>query len=171
MDPTQIISKKITLLGSHAVGKTSLIAQFVEGKFPESYVTTIGLKVDKKSVIMESHQLDLLIWDIAGHEDPTKFPAYYLNGCHGYIYVVDLSRPETVKGLKERLEQLDKMLPNVPWVVVGNKVDLISEADLEKLKKKDGKPLEILASAKTGLRVNEVFNKLGQKMMEQHEST
>ena len=49
MDSTKWISKKIALLGSHAVGKTSLISRFVFQRFPESYLTTIGLKVDKKT--------------------------------------------------------------------------------------------------------------------------
>ena len=63
------ISKKIAILGSHAVGKTSLISRFVEQKFPEKYLTTIGLKVDKKTVKLEDYTVDLVIWDIAGQDE------------------------------------------------------------------------------------------------------
>ena len=45
-----MIQKKICLLGSNAVGKTSLVARFVHSIYSEVYFATIGVKVDKKVV-------------------------------------------------------------------------------------------------------------------------
>ena len=42
------ISKKVILVGHFGVGKTSLIRQFVHQKFSDEYLTTIGVKIDKK---------------------------------------------------------------------------------------------------------------------------
>ncbi|MEM7659822.1 MAG: Rab family GTPase [Bacteroidota bacterium] len=160
------ISKKIAILGSHAVGKTSLISRFVEKKFPEKYLTTIGLKVDKKTVEIEDHIIDMVIWDIAGQEDMSKIPPYYLNGCSGYIFVVDVSRPATYEQLGTQIPMLKSMLPNAAYVIAANKMDLMSEEELTTLLASFSEPADMATSAKTGNQVDELFLRLGAKMLE-----
>ena len=43
-----ILRKKVVLLGDSAVGKTSMVRRFVEDKFDDKYITTIGVKVSKR---------------------------------------------------------------------------------------------------------------------------
>ena len=43
-----MIQKKICLVGASAVGKTSLARRFVEGIYTDRYLTTVGVKIDKK---------------------------------------------------------------------------------------------------------------------------
>lgn len=164
------INKKIALLGSHGVGKTSLISRFVEGIFPEKYLSTIGLKVDNKEVIVDDTILDLVIWDIAGQDDPTRIPHYYLNGCHGYIYVADLSRPTTYEDMPSQLAILKGMLPKATYVLAGNKSDLLTSQELETLKSQLPVELDIYTSAKTGDHVEELFLKLSNKLLQDHEN-
>nr|MDJ0593137.1 GTP-binding protein [Pleurocapsa sp. MO_226.B13] len=45
-----VITKKICLLGDFNVGKTSLIRRFVEDKFSDQYLSTVGVKVSRKSL-------------------------------------------------------------------------------------------------------------------------
>ncbi|MCI4670985.1 MAG: GTP-binding protein [Bacteroidia bacterium] len=162
------INKKIALLGSHGVGKTSLISRFVEGIFPEKYLSTIGLKVDNKEVDLGDTIMDLVIWDIAGQDDPTRIPHYYLNGCHGYIYVVDLSRPSTFEDMISRMEILKGMLPKAEYVLAGNKMDLLSSQEQEDIKEQLPIPLDIYTSAKTGEFVEDLFTKLAQQLLQDH---
>ncbi|MGJ8679827.1 Rab family GTPase, partial [Paraglaciecola sp.] len=61
-----MIQKKICILGASGVGKTSLIKQYVEGIFSEKYLTSIGVKIDKKIVELDSSSVQLMIWDIEG---------------------------------------------------------------------------------------------------------
>lgn len=42
---------KVVLLGEGAVGKTSLVRQFVEQKFDDRYITSIGVNVKKRTWI------------------------------------------------------------------------------------------------------------------------
>lgn len=154
----QATSKKIALLGSHAVGKTSLISRFVTREFPNEYLTTIGLRVDQKTVELDEATVELIIWDIAGQDDPVRIPQYYLNGAHGYIYVVDLSRESTWAQMEHHLQVLEAMMPNAKRLVAGNKVDLLSEQEVAAL------PLPVtpdfLTSALTGQSVDEMFHAL-----------
>jgi len=170
MDPKQSLSKKIALLGDFGVGKTSLISRFVEGKFSESYVTTIGLKVDKKMVDIGDKRLDLLVWDIAGNENPHKMPQYYLTGCKGIIYVTDLSRPATYLSLRSQVEMVRGMMPDADFLVVGNKKDLYEVSTLKTILDEYPVKPDLLVSALSGENVEEMFLLLARNMLQSHES-
>ncbi len=164
------ISRKIALLGNHAVGKTSLISRFVENKFPENYLTTIGLKVDKKTLEVAPYTVDLVIWDIAGQENLANIPHYYLNGCNGYIYVVDLSRPSTYENLQSQVMLLNGILPGAEMVLAANKKDLLSPEELENVLQDFALTPDITTSAKTGENVEDLFSLLAKKLVHTHET-
>lgn len=168
MDSTKGISKKIALLGSHAVGKTSLISRFVTRQFPKEYLTTIGLRVDEKVVQLGDTTVDLILWDIAGQDDPVRIPHYYLNGAHGYIFVVDLSRPSTWQDMPHQLSVLEGIMPNARRLIVGNKKDLLDEQELSSL----NLPVvpDFLTSALTGEQVDAMFHELATLMLRSDES-
>ena len=138
MDSTKRISKKIALLGSHAVGKTSLISRFVEHKFPENYMTTIGLKVDKKTAEIGEYTIDMVIWDIAGQDDQ----------------------------LSTQIGMLKGMLPKASFVIAANKKDLLSPEELAAVLDSCSVTPDLATSAKTGELVDELFLQLGAKMIE-----
>ncbi|MGL5074895.1 MAG: Rab family GTPase, partial [Waterburya sp.] len=50
-----VITKKICLLGDFNVGKTSLIRRFVEDKFSDQYLSTVGVKVSRKSIDIKNN--------------------------------------------------------------------------------------------------------------------
>ncbi|HNO94753.1 MAG TPA: hypothetical protein PKJ84_11315, partial [Anaerolineales bacterium] len=60
------IQKKICLLGDFGVGKTSLVQRFVEGRFDDKYLSTMGVKISRKTLKRSYGKLNLLIWDVAG---------------------------------------------------------------------------------------------------------
>ena len=43
-------SAKICLIGDFSVGKTSLIRRFVESRFSDTYLSTIGVRVSRRVV-------------------------------------------------------------------------------------------------------------------------
>ncbi|MBK8429800.1 MAG: hypothetical protein IPL28_00260 [Chloroflexi bacterium] len=58
------IQKKVCLLGDFAVGKTSLVRRFVEGRFDDRYLSTIGVKISRKTITRAEYILNLLVWDL-----------------------------------------------------------------------------------------------------------
>jgi len=56
-----MIQKKICLMGSFAVGKTSLVRRFVENMFSDKYLTTLGVKISKKIVNIQLEDVTILI--------------------------------------------------------------------------------------------------------------
>jgi len=120
--------KKIVILGHFGVGKTSLIRQFVESDFSEDYLVTVGVHVKKKDVVIDDQQVSLIIWDVEGNTSIDKARTSYLLGTEGFIYVYDVSRPETFENLEQEISYLAQHYPNIPVCVFGNKKDLFESS-------------------------------------------
>jgi len=159
-------SKKVILAGSFGVGKTSLFNQFIFNKFDDKYLTTIGVKVNKKVVAIGERQLSILLWDIAGEVAQDKVPVTYFLGASGVIYVFDLSRPSTYKNIQQDIEYLNGILDGGVIRVVGNKKDLVTEEQIAVIKEQLPVPLEITTSAKTGENVEGLFYEIGKALLE-----
>lgn len=154
------ISKKIILLGNFGVGKTSLVQQFVYQRFSEKYLTTLGVKIDKKIVSTTSAEVSMIIWDIAGEISMQQKNHNYYLGAHGVIYVVDLSRPSTYEQILIDLAIIREQLPMSKIVVVGNKADLLSDTQLQHLESFENLHCDFMTSARTGQNVEAMFEKM-----------
>lgn len=159
------ISKKVILVGHFGVGKTSLIKRFVHQKFSDDYLTTIGVKIDKKVLKVDEVEVTLIIWDIAGETNQSKIPKSYQLGAHGVLYVFDVTRPSTYQNLNEQVTYLKQMLPKAPIEVIANKNDLISAEECEQLLSKIDHEGIHTTSAKTGENVEAIFESLAKAML------
>lgn len=160
-------SKKVCLLGSIAVGKTSLVRRFVEGAFSDQYLMTIGVRVDKKTVDVDGRSVTLILWDLAGEDTFNQVQTTYLRGAAAYIVVVDGTRPNTLDKALELQERAERTLGGVPCVFALNKCDLVDQWTLI-----DGR-LEALrmancavcrTSAKHGTGVEQLFSTLAARL-------
>ena len=161
-----MLSKKVILTGSFGVGKTSLFERFINNKFEDKYLTTIGVKVGKKLVNTEKGDLSMMIWDIAGEVAQNKVPTSYFLGTSGIIYVFDVTRPSTYGNLKEDIEYLKNINKLTTIRIVGNKKDLISEEAIESLTKEISLPIDLFTSAKTGENVTKLFQDFAVEMVD-----
>ncbi len=157
------------MLGSFAVGKTSLVQRFVKSIFSDKYHTTIGVKIDKKLVDIEDKEINLLLWDIHGEDDYQKVQASYLLGAAGYFLVIDGTRRDTIK-MAESLQGLaQKTIKDKPFILLINKADLeeeweITSADIRALEDKGW--IVMKTSAKSGLNVEESFLTLSKRILQ-----
>ena len=163
------IAKKVCMVGPFAVGKTSLVRQFVESIFSDKYHTTIGVKISKKAIQCEDQQLQLMLWDIEGVDVFTELKASYLRGAAGVMIVVDGTRPATLNQINHLVTLVRNQLEDTPIVVLVNKADLHEEWKLEsdamETFQADGLTV-FLTSAKTGDQVDEAFEQLALKMID-----
>src|ERR1044071_1650162 len=83
------------MIGAFAVGKTSLVARFVKSIFSEKYLTTVGVKIDKKSLSVGDQEMTLILWDLAGEDEFMQVRMSYLRGSAGYFLVADGTRRAT----------------------------------------------------------------------------
>lgn len=167
---TTIVQKKVCLLGDFGVGKTSLVRRFVDNRFEDKYLTTIGVKVSRKTIIRPYGAMSMLIWDLAGSTGFDSFtnPSYML-GTVGAIIVCDITRRETLTIVAEYARQARIINPRIHLVFVCNKVDLVDERliaddELREVSSTFGDGTYFLSSAKTGENVEDVFLSLAKKI-------
>src|SRR4029453_5402347 len=91
-----MIQKKVCMLGATGVGKTSLVSRFVTSVFSEKYLTTVGVKGDKKTLSGDGGDVTLLLWDIYGQDEFQTVRSSYLRGASGYLLVADGTRQLTL---------------------------------------------------------------------------
>ena len=162
-----MIQKKICLLGTYAVGKTSLAERFVESIFADRYHTTVGVRIHRKAVELDDYPLNLIIWDLAGQDELIVLRTEYLRGASGYILVADGTRRDTLDKAIELHSRARTALGEVPFVLVVNKNDradewAIDEAMLEEFARQGWSILR--TSAKSGHGVEEAFIRLAEKV-------
>ncbi|MEM1214091.1 MAG: Rab family GTPase [Bacteroidota bacterium] len=156
-------SKKVVITGHFGVGKTSLFNRFISNTFSEKYLTTIGVRVDKKLVHVDDESFSLVLWDLAGEVSQEKVPRSYFLGASALIYVFDLSRPATFSRLEEDLDYIESILPGVIIRKVGNKKDLVSDETVQEIEQQT-QPF-CFTSARTGENVEELFMSIAKELV------
>jgi small GTP-binding protein len=160
--------KKICLLGSYGVGKTSLVARFVHSMFADKYHTTVGVKIDKKVLTIDGEEITLMLWDMAGEEDGAPVKLNQVKDASGYLLVVDGTRSRTLEVARSIQERVKAEVGDRPFLVLVNKADLretweIPDSVWEELAGAGWTVLE--TSAKSGQHVEEAFLSLASRML------
>ena len=163
-----MVQKKVCVLGAYGVGKTSLIRRYVQSIFSDTYLTTVGVKIDKKTVTVGGDLLTLLLWDIAGEDGVSTIRMSYVRGAAGYFLVADGTRPETLENARSIQSRVTAEIGPVPFLLLLNKADLQEHWELSR------DPVEALehegwtilrTSAKTGHGVEEAFQEIARRLI------
>ncbi len=173
LPPVVTMSSKVCLLGDFAVGKTSLVRRFVYDLFDDKYISTIGVKVSRKTVAVPQAdrvvELSLILWDLAGGEKFDPIQATYMRGAAGAVLVCDMTRAETLDHLNAYVADLQTVSPAAVFVLAANKSDLtpweLSKAQVEEFAERIGASC-FFTSAKTGEEVETLFRELGRQLVE-----
>jgi len=159
-----VIQKKICMLGGFGVGKTSLVSRFVHSAFSDKYLTTVGVKIEKKSVDLGAQQVDLIVWDLHGEDDFQKVRMSYLRGAAGYLLVVDGTRRSTLQTALALHEIVQTTIGRLPFLLLLNKADLASHWEVDESALGPGFRI-IRTSAKTGAEVEKAFDELARALV------
>jgi len=169
------VEKKVCLLGDWGVGKTSLIRRFVYNAYDDRYLSTLGVKVSKKSIVIKDFKkkpfykvnLTLMIWDLVGQRGFQYLQTSAFKGTNAAFVVCDLSRTETIENMEWWVNSLFKVSNHIPLIFLANKVDLTENRIPQQL---NGKIENIVnkyngqffsTSAKTGINVESAFQEIG----------
>ncbi len=165
-----VVARKVCIIGDFGVGKTSTVARYVHDVFSEKYLTTVGVKIDTKEVVLEGGQdtVKLVIWDIAGTDRFSAVEYSYLRGSAGYLLVADGTRAPTVATLRSLRREAEQRYGPQPTVTMINKVDLkelweIPDAELDALRAEGHTVYR--TSAKTGENVERALADLAARVL------
>jgi len=161
--PTPRYFFKISVVGDKAVGKTALIDRYVNRKFEEDYISTMGVNITIKDITSDENYIQLMLWDIGGSEKWMNVRNMFYKGTNGIILVYDVTRPATFLNVTHYLQDMEETIQKkVPFILIGNKVDLedirkITTKNAEELMKTSNAVAYFETSAKTGDNVESAF--------------
>ena len=163
-----MIKMKVCMLGAFAVGKTSLVQQYVNSIFSEKYQTTLGVKIDKKSLAIDGQEIELILWDLAGEDEFMKVRSSYLRGSAGMMLVADGTRSETIDIAVQLKRKVDAEVGEIPFILVLNKSDLkdswsIDNDQLDKLTESGWQVIE--TSAKDSNNIEFSYQQLASRLI------
>ena len=158
---------KIGLLGNSCVGKTSLIRRFVEDKFEDNFISTIGVDYFEKNVIINNKQIKLILQDTSGEERFKCLSKNYYKNVDGIIFVFDITNEESFDaGIRDWLLECNNEIGenNFKKILIGNKSDLKDMRNVNKEKAEkysENRNMKYFeTSAKTGENVDLIFKEL-----------
>ena len=126
-----MISKKVCMVGSFSVGKTSLVKRYVTNIYDDRYLTTVGVKIDKKVVESDGGPVNMMLWDLAGEDAFAELRMDYIRGASGFILVVDGTRAETLGTALSLRDRIHKTFGPLPFVLAVNKTDRVDDWEVD----------------------------------------
>jgi len=156
------------MVGSFAVGKTSLVANYHKNIFSDIYTTTLGVKVSTKEIIDNNKKANLVFWDIVGREDFYKMELTYLVGSDAYVLVADGTRSATLEAAYRHHVKIKKMHGDIPFILFVNKSDLLDEWEItdQDIKLLEKKGITVFkSSAKTNIGIEDGIKYIANKLL------
>ena len=164
---------KIVLLGDSGVGKTSVASGYVSGVMPSVVKPTIGAAFVTKSIEIDNHHLELLIWDTAGQEVYRGLTPMYYRSAMVAIVMYDISSEATFNGVSYWFNELRANAePDTIIILCGNKSDREKQRVIPESKGQaladTNRALFAETSAVTGAGVEHMFQMAVRKCIEEH---
>ncbi|XP_040563723.1 ras-related protein Rab-27A [Lepeophtheirus salmonis] len=169
---------KFLALGNSNVGKTSLFYQYVEGKFSNKFLSTVGIDFREKRITYKpkdgskDERIQLQLWDTAGQERFRSLTTAFLRDAMGFILVFDLTEEQSFYDVTTWLDHIrTHAYYEDPFIILcGNKADLENERVISKETANDfannNNLLYYETSANTGAGFNDAIESLLDLIME-----
>ncbi len=165
---------KIILAGAKGIGKTSLITQFIDHKFYDKSLETIGVAFKRKKIQVEDRlTIEATIWDFGGEEKYRRLFPQYVQGATAALILYDTTNKDTIDDVKNWVELIDPYAgEDVAKVLIGTKIDLTDQREISKEEATKACATykwcsEIIeTSSKTGENVEEAFFTIAREIVD-----
>eukprot|EP00518_Triparma_eleuthera_P004953 CAMPEP_0182456584 /NCGR_PEP_ID=MMETSP1319-20130603/2381_1 /TAXON_ID=172717 /ORGANISM="Bolidomonas pacifica, Strain RCC208" /LENGTH=196 /DNA_ID=CAMNT_0024654863 /DNA_START=84 /DNA_END=671 /DNA_ORIENTATION=- len=116
---------KVILLGDSAVGKSKLIERFLMDDYNPRQDSTYALTLFRKNATLDDGtDVAVDFWDTAGQERFNSLHPSYYYLAHVCVLVFDVTRKQTYKQLSEWYRELREYCPEIPCILIANKIDV-----------------------------------------------
>ena len=164
---------KVVLIGESGVGKTSIISQFISGKFKPGALCTHGATFSNKTKKFKEFQrtISFEIWDTAGQEKYRSLNSMFFKDASVALIVYDITSQKTFEEVENYWANAIKENgpKNIIIYLVGNKSDLFTHEEVKeqvaRQYAKDQNILFWLTSAKDGPCIEKLFDDIGKRYL------
>ena len=161
-------SISLILIGDTHVGKTNFLTRYIDNKFHETFISTMGIEREIKGVKIDNKLYKLTIWDTAGQERFKSLPIKYYKNVDGVLLLYDVCDKGSFDDVNNWLNDVKQNSnrtneSDISLFLLGNKIDkegrVITRAQGESLAKSLGmKFFEI--SCKTNINIHETMARM-----------
>ena len=106
---------KVVLLGESGVGKTCIIARFINNTFEENLISTTGASYAGKTMTFDEFggkSIKFEIWDTAGQEKYRSLTKIFYKDAGAAILVYDITRKESFEEIQKYwINQIKEFAP------------------------------------------------------------
>ena len=171
MNSSSMETYKIILVGDASVGKTNLLTQYVDEKFTENNISTVGIEFKNKIIELKNGmKIRLQIWDTSGQEKFMSLTKNYFRGCNLALFVFDVTNKTSFDDISMWLNSFkDVNGEKSKRVLIGNKIDLenrvVEKEEAENFaKENDLQYFEISVKENIDNQINDMFVKIFESM-------
>jgi len=162
---------KLIVSGDGGVGKTSFLNRLIHDKFNNNNELTKGVEFFSKTLSINGHEYNFVIWDFAGQNQFKQLLTNFVDGSLAAFVLFDLSRLSTLEGLEEWINKLAQN-GNISVFILGTKCDIINLNDckifddyiFDIVRKYSNIIGYLKISSKTGYNVKNAFESLLKKI-------
>jgi len=122
---------KIGMIGESQTGKTSLMVKYVEDRFDEEYIQTLGVNYMEKTIHLRNTCVVLSVWDLGGQKEYLRLMPIVCNDAKALLFVFDLTRQKSLSSIKDWYRQARKENKNAIPFLVGAKFDLFDKKSIQ----------------------------------------
>ena len=162
---------KIITLGESSVGKTSILAKYVEDIFDINMIATLGVDFKRKTEKIDDKQINIKVWDTAGQECFRNIQKIYYHNTEGVLLVFDLTCRKSFEQLHYWIENIKIECPkDVALCLIGNKNDLVDQIEVKddeinEFIEKNNNIKFFKTSAVTGENIKEIFQYISREIL------
>ncbi len=166
---------KLITLGDSGVGKTSILKRFVNQKFDEDMISTIGFGFSSKQITLKNgSKIKFKLVDTAGQENFRSLNNSYLKNAEGIFFIFSHNSRKSfenitywIDSIKENIQEINNF-KNFPAFLIGNKSDLehkINDEEIEDFSKENNFSGYIETSAKENINIDKIFQEMGETLI------
>ena len=122
---------QVVIVGNGGVGKSSMIQRYCRGTFSSRYKKTIGVDFLEKQLRVRGEEVRLMLWDTAGQEEFDALTTAYYRGAHACIVAFSTTDRDSLTAVRHWRKKVEEECGDIPMVMVQNKIDMISSAEIE----------------------------------------
>jgi Ras-related protein Rab-11A len=127
---------KVLLLGSETEIKTRLINKIIRNRFQANYRLTVGVDILTKDVEVKPGEIaSLSIWEIGRQQRFEFIRSTFYKGAAGALLVFDLKKEPSYKEIRERFKEIKEFTGSIPFVLIGNTIQLLKITNNELIRK------------------------------------
>lgn len=122
---------KSVIVGDSGTGKSSLMMRFTDDKFNPTFISTVGVDFNIKTIEYQNKKFKFQIWDTAGQERFKSITTSYYRGAIATIICYDTTDRTSFYNIDKWFNEVKKNSINMPVLILcGTKTDLISEREI-----------------------------------------